>query len=192
MRGSVTGSDTPSILECDLRGTFLNAGPCYGLALRLLATKDEAVRYLPRPIASLVALSIAVSACVGSADAGRTKLVGSWDRIVRDGSVLGASHRGVWAIHFGTDGVAIIYEPVGAHVPGVRDTFTAAYQATASGRLVMAAGTGCATAGIYRWSLTGVALRISKVTDVCLRRIAVIQGVWSRTQRIRGAVAPHP
>jgi hypothetical protein len=26
MRGSVTGSDTPSILERDLRGTFLNTG----------------------------------------------------------------------------------------------------------------------------------------------------------------------
>jgi hypothetical protein len=32
MRGSVTGSDTPSILERDLRGTFLNTGAVEGHA----------------------------------------------------------------------------------------------------------------------------------------------------------------
>jgi hypothetical protein len=161
----------------------------------LLATEDEAVRYALWSVASVVsavALSIAVPVGVAAADGGRTKLVGSWNRNVRDGSVLGASHRGLWSIRFGTDGVATVYEPVGAHVPGVRDTFTAAYRATASGRLVIAAGTDCATAGIYRWSLAGDALKISKVTDVCLRRIAVLRGVWTRTQMIRGPVAPHP
>ena len=178
-----------------LRGSFRNTGPCNCLALRLRAVENEAVRYAlwsEASVVSALALSISVPVGVAAADGGRTKLVGNWNHNVRDGSVLGPSHRGLWSIRFGADGVATIYEPVGAHVPGVRDTFTTAYRATASGRRVMAAGTGCATVSIYRWSLAGDALRISKVTDVCLRRIAVLRGLWSRTQVIRGPVAAHP
>ena len=126
-----------------------------------------------------------------AADGGRTRLVGAWNRNVRDGSVLGASHTGLWSICFGADGTDTVYEPVGAHVPGVRDTFTTEYQATANGRLVLGFGPSCPIEGIYRWSRTRDALRISKVADVCDRRLAVMRGVWSRTQRIRGVFAPH-
>jgi hypothetical protein len=163
------------------------------LAVRWLVREDEAVRYaLGSMVLVLPAVALSIASSVGvAADGGRTKLVGAWNRNVRDGSVLGASHTGLWSIRFGADGTDTVYEPVGAHVPGVRDTFTTEYQATASGRLVFGFGPGCPTEGIYRWSRTGDALRISKVADVCERRIAVMRGVWSRTQRIRGVVAPH-
>jgi hypothetical protein len=54
MRGSVTGSDTPSILERDLRGTFLNAGAAVVVRARAyaLAVSDRS------PVTETVRLAI--------------------------------------------------------------------------------------------------------------------------------------
>lgn len=108
------------------------------------------------------------------------QLLGVWNRNVTDGTVIGADHVGVWSLSFDRKGLLVIYEPVGAHVPGVRDTITTAFSATAQGDLVVGTGTGCTTRGIYRWELADAFLRIQKVGDLCPRRAAVIPGDWSR------------
>jgi hypothetical protein len=141
-------------------------------------------------IAAGVTAAVVVYVITDSAEP--QKLDGAWNRNVSDGSVLGTDHTGLWSLRFGANDIVVIYEPVGAHVAGVRDTFSVTYSATPGGRLVMGAGPGCATEGIYRWRLTGDVLRISQVTDACPRRIAVIPGNWSRLGAIRGIPRPHP
>jgi hypothetical protein len=108
------------------------------------------------------------------------QLLGVWKRNITDGTVLGADHVGVWSLSFDRNGVLVVYEPVGAHPPGMGDTITTTFSATADGQLVVSAGTGCETRGIYRWELADPYLRIQKVSDACLRRAAVIPGDWSR------------
>jgi hypothetical protein len=107
-------------------------------------------------------------------------LLGVWNRNITDGTVIGDDHRGIWSLDFHRDGLLVVYEPVGAHVPGVRDTITSTFSATASGDLVLDAGTGCTTRGIYRWELADAFLRIQTVSDVCPPRAHVIPGDWSR------------
>jgi hypothetical protein len=109
------------------------------------------------------------------------QLLGAWNRYVSDGTVIGADHVGVWWLNFDRNGVVVIEEPPGAHPPGSgHDTITATFSATASGDLVIAAGTGCTTRGVYHWELTEAFLRIQQVNDLCPPRTAVIPGDWSR------------
>jgi hypothetical protein len=108
------------------------------------------------------------------------QLLGIWNRDVTDGTVIGDSHRGIWSLSFDRSGVLVIYEPVGAHVPGVRDTITTTFAATAGGELVIDAGTGCTARAVYRWEIADALLRIQKVSDDCPPRAAVIPGDWAR------------
>jgi hypothetical protein len=108
------------------------------------------------------------------------QLLGVWNRNITDGTVIGADHVGVWSLSFDRNGVLVVYEPVGAHVPGVRDTFTVTFSATADGQLVVGAGPSCGTKGIYRWEIADVFLRIQKVSVVCPLPAAVIPGEWAR------------
>jgi hypothetical protein len=103
-----------------------------------------------------------------------------WNRDVTDGTVIGDDHRGVWSQDFRPTGVVIVYEPVGAHVPGVRDSFPVTFTATATGGLVFDPGVDCTTKGIYQWELVDALLRLEKVSDVCARRAAVVPGDWAR------------
>lgn len=108
------------------------------------------------------------------------QLLGIWNRNITDGAVIGNDHRGVWSLDFGRNGLLVVYEPVSAHVPGVRDTITSTFSATADGQLVIGTGPGCPTRGIYRWELAEAFLRIQKVNDVCPPRAHVIPGDWAR------------
>lgn len=108
------------------------------------------------------------------------QLLGLWNRNIPESDVLEPSHLGIWSFSFDRNGVLTVFEPVGAHVPGVRDTFTARFSATAGGHLVIGSGTDCTTKGIYRWELVDPFLRIQKVNDVCRLRAAVVPGDWSR------------
>jgi hypothetical protein len=107
------------------------------------------------------------------------QLLGIWNRNITDGTVIGADHVGIWSLSFDRSGVLVVYEPVGAHVPGVRDTITSTFSATADGQLVLGAAAGCAK-GIYRWAIVDVFLTIEKVSDDCPPRVAVIPGDWAR------------
>jgi hypothetical protein len=108
------------------------------------------------------------------------QLLGIWNRNITDGTVIGDGHRGIWSLSFDRGGVLVIYEPVGAHVPGVRDTISTTFAATAGRDLVIDAGTGCTTKGVYRWEIADALLRIQKVSDDCRPRAAVIPGDWAR------------
>ena len=108
------------------------------------------------------------------------QLLGIWNRNIADGSVIGDDHRGVWSLSFDRDGQLVVYEPVGAHVPGVRDTITSTFSATDDGQLVVSAGPGCETKSIYHWELVDAFLRIQAVNVVCARPAAVIPGDWTR------------
>jgi hypothetical protein len=107
------------------------------------------------------------------------QLLGLWNRNITDGTVIGADHVGIWSLSFHRNGMLVVYEPVGAHVPGVRDTITSTFSATADGHLVVGAAAGCAN-GVYRWAIVDVFLRIEKVSDDCPPRAAVIPGDWAR------------
>lgn len=109
------------------------------------------------------------------------QLLGVWKRNITDGTVLGADHVGIWSLSFDRFGVLVIKEPAGAHPPGSgHDTIITTFSATETGDLVVGAGTGCTTRGIYRWELADAFLRIQTVSDVCPPRAAVIPGGWSR------------
>jgi len=108
------------------------------------------------------------------------QLLGLWNRNITDGSMIGDDHRGVWSFNFQPTGVVIVYEPVGAHVPGVRDSFTGTFTATARGDLDIDPGVDCTTRGIYHWELVDALLRLQKVSDVCPLRAAVVPGDWAR------------
>lgn len=108
------------------------------------------------------------------------KLVGRWDRNITVPDAIGADHMGMWSLVFRKNGRLTIYEPVGAHVEGVRDTIVTTFSATARGRLVVGAAAACSTKGIYRWKLVEGLLVISKVSDACSTRVAVTVGTWSR------------
>jgi hypothetical protein len=109
------------------------------------------------------------------------QLLGVWSRYVSDGTVIGADHIGVWSLSFDRNGVLVVKEPAGAHPPGSgHDSITTTFSATASGDLVIAAGTGCTTRGIYHWEIAEAFLRLQKVDDPCPPRTAVIPGDWAR------------
>jgi len=108
------------------------------------------------------------------------QLLGIWNRNITDPTVIGASHVGVWSLSFDQNGVLTVYEPVGAHVPGVRDSFAVTFSATADGQLVVGAGPGCGTKSIYHWQLADAFLRIQKVSVDCPLPAAVLPGDWSR------------
>jgi len=108
------------------------------------------------------------------------QLLGIWNRNITDGTVIGNDHVGIWSLSFDRNGLLVIYEPVGAHAAGVRDTITTTFSATARADLVVGTGTGCTTSGIYRWEIADGFLRIQKVSDVCPPRAAVIPGDWAR------------
>jgi hypothetical protein len=107
------------------------------------------------------------------------QFLGVWNRNITESDVLPPSHLGVWSLSFDRSGVVVVYEPVGAHVPGVRDTITSTFSATANGQLVVGAAAGCAN-GTYRWAIVDVFLRIEKVSDDRPNRVAVIPGDWAR------------
>ena len=111
-------------------------------------------------------------------------LLGLWNRYIDNTAVIDANHVanhvGVWSVNFGRDGVVVVYEPVGAHVPGVRDTIYGTFSATAGGDLIFDAGTGCPTKGSYRWEIADAVLRIQDISDACAIRAAVIFGDWVR------------
>ena len=108
------------------------------------------------------------------------QLVGLWNRYIADPTVIGASHVGVWSLNFDRDGSVAVIEPVGAHVPGVRDTFTVGFAATADGQLVVDAGPGCGTKSVYVWEIANALLKIRTVSVDCPLPAAVIPGDWSR------------
>ena len=107
-------------------------------------------------------------------------LLGIWNRNITDGAVIGDDHRGVWSLNFDRDGVLVIEEPEHLARQGHVHTITTTFGATVSGELVIGAGTGCTTRGIYRWELADALLRIQTASDDCPPRAAVIPGDWSR------------
>jgi hypothetical protein len=108
------------------------------------------------------------------------QLLGLWKRNITNGTVIGEDHRGVWSLSFERSGVLVIEEPEHLARQGHVHTITTTFAATASGELVIGAGTGCTTRGIYRWEIAEAFLRIQKVSDVCPPRAAVIPGDWAR------------
>jgi RTX calcium-binding nonapeptide repeat (4 copies) len=108
------------------------------------------------------------------------QLLGVWNRFISDPTIIGASHVGLWSLKFDRDGTLAVIEPVGAHVPGVRDTFTVGFSATPDGQLVVDAGPGCGTRTVFSWEIAEAALRIRKVSVDCPLPAAVIPGDWSR------------
>jgi hypothetical protein len=53
-------------------------------------------------------------------------LLGTWNRYIDNTAAIDATHVanhvGLWSLDFGRNGVVVVYEPVGAHAPGVRET----------------------------------------------------------------------
>lgn len=108
------------------------------------------------------------------------QLLGVWNRNITDGAIIGDSHRGIWSLSFSREGILVVFEPVGAHVPGVRDTITSTVEANADGQLLVSAGPGCSVQGVFHWQIVGDVLRIELVADICPARVHVLVGDWSR------------
>jgi len=125
-----------------------------------------------------------LAACRSDSEPSTTSLLGLWSRNISeaDATALAPNHAGVWWLRFRQNGVLVAYEPVGAHVEGVRDTIETTFLARARGRLVIDAGPGCPTKGVYRWKLGDGFLRIGKLIDVCAARAAVVPGEWTRSR----------
>jgi hypothetical protein len=145
---------------------------------------------------ALACSAATLAACRSESEPSPTSFLGLWNRDINeaDATALAPNHAGVWSLRFRQNGVLVAYEPVGAHVEGVRDTIWTTFSTTARDRLVVGAGPGCPTEGVYRWKLADGFLKIRKVIDVCPLRAAVIPGDWSRSRvaRLPGRVRAHP
>jgi RTX calcium-binding nonapeptide repeat (4 copies) len=80
------------------------------------------------------------------------QLLGTWNRNITDGAVIGDDHRGIWSMTLDRVGVVVMKEPPGAHPPGSgHDTITTTVEASADGQLlsapVLAAHSGASIAG---------------------------------------------
>ncbi len=145
-----------------------------------------------RSSASAVVVAVAVVIPVASGIAAEmkpsvvpAKLAAKWNRnVITPVRVSGFAKRGVWSIVIGKftgRDVIDIYAPGdklgypsevgGIFVTGNRVSFTAnsGYEYPF-----------CPTKGIYQWKVVGKVLTMSKVSDNCRERVAVLTGVWTR------------
>jgi Ca2+-binding RTX toxin-like protein len=109
------------------------------------------------------------------------QLLGTWNRNITDGAVIGDSHRGIWSMTLDRSGIVVMKEPPGAHPPGSgHDTITTTIEANADGRLLFGSGAGCELRGVYHWEIVDTFLRLEIVADNCPPRAHVVPGDWSR------------